>query len=138
MRLRLQRFGVRNNPFYRIVAADSRWPRDGKHLEMLGTYNPKPNQHSEKIITLNYDRIKYWLVVGAQPSVSTRISTCVCVRASVSMSSVDSSPLAAHPPPPHTVPPSSPTPPASSFSISSHTGARGKDIGWRKFAPRKT
>ena len=37
VRLRLQRFGVRNNPFYRIVAADSRWPRDGKHLELLGT-----------------------------------------------------------------------------------------------------
>ena len=36
MRLRLQRFGLRNNPFYRIVAADSRWPRDGKHIEMLG------------------------------------------------------------------------------------------------------
>ena len=36
VRLRLQRFGVRHNPFYRIVAADSRWPRDGKHLELLG------------------------------------------------------------------------------------------------------
>ena len=36
VRLRLQRFGLRNNPFYRIVAADSRWPRDGKHIEMLG------------------------------------------------------------------------------------------------------
>jgi ribosomal protein S16 len=38
VRLRLQRFGVRNNPFYRIVAADSRWPRDGKHLELLGEH----------------------------------------------------------------------------------------------------
>merc|ERR1712216_437083 len=68
VRLRLQRLGVRNNPFYRIVAADSRSPRDGKHLELLGTYNPRPNNFSEKVITLNFDRIKHWLVVGAQPS----------------------------------------------------------------------
>mmetsp|Transcript_87582 Transcript_87582/g.128104 ORF Transcript_87582/g.128104 Transcript_87582/m.128104 type:complete len:134 (+) Transcript_87582:3-404(+) len=68
VRLRLQRFGVRNNPFYRIVAADSRWPRDGKALEYLGTYNPHPNKHNEKIITINFDRVKHWLVVGAQPT----------------------------------------------------------------------
>lgn len=68
VRLRLQRFGVRNNPFYRIVAAHSKAPRDGKHLELLGTYNPIPNKYAEKIITLNYERIKYWLVIGAQPS----------------------------------------------------------------------
>ncbi|EKX44564.1 hypothetical protein GUITHDRAFT_72211 [Guillardia theta CCMP2712] len=68
VRLRLQRFGKKNWPFYRLVAADARSPRDGKCLEYLGTYNPLPTKHGEKFVTLNYDRIKYWLVVGAQPT----------------------------------------------------------------------
>mmetsp|Transcript_42321 Transcript_42321/g.103719 ORF Transcript_42321/g.103719 Transcript_42321/m.103719 type:complete len:133 (+) Transcript_42321:77-475(+) len=68
VRLRLQRFGRKNLPFYRIVAADSRSPRDGKCLEYLGTYNPIPNRFDEKLITMNVQRIKYWLVVGAQPT----------------------------------------------------------------------
>mmetsp|Transcript_27168 Transcript_27168/g.55387 ORF Transcript_27168/g.55387 Transcript_27168/m.55387 type:complete len:124 (-) Transcript_27168:105-476(-) len=68
VRLRLQRFGRKNLPFYRIVAADSRSPRDGKCLEYLGTYNPIPNQWGEKVVTLNIERIKYWIVVGAQPT----------------------------------------------------------------------
>mmetsp|Transcript_47090 Transcript_47090/g.73682 ORF Transcript_47090/g.73682 Transcript_47090/m.73682 type:complete len:135 (-) Transcript_47090:193-597(-) len=68
VRLRLQRFGRTHLPFYRLVAADARSPRDGRCIEYLGTYNPKPNNHNEKIVTLNVDRIKYWLVVGAQPT----------------------------------------------------------------------
>jgi small subunit ribosomal protein S16 len=68
VRLRLQRFGVRNNPFYRIVAADARSPRDGKFLERLGTYNPRPSKDGIKEITADSDRVKYWLSVGAQPS----------------------------------------------------------------------
>ncbi|KAJ4819941.1 30S ribosomal protein S16 [Rhynchospora pubera] len=68
VRIRLARFGCRNRPFYRVMAADSRSPRDGKHLEVLGYYNPLPGQDGGKRMGLNFDRIKYWLSVGAQPS----------------------------------------------------------------------
>jgi len=68
VRMRLQRFGCRNLPFYRIVVADARAPRDGKFLENLGTYNPIPMKDMTKEITANGDRVRYWLSVGAQPS----------------------------------------------------------------------
>ncbi|KAL2629028.1 hypothetical protein R1flu_013714 [Riccia fluitans] len=68
VRLRLARFGRRNLPFYRITAADSRAPRDGKHLEVVGHYNPIPGKDGLKRIGINTERIKYWLSVGAQPS----------------------------------------------------------------------
>ncbi|KAL5974154.1 hypothetical protein ACLOJK_030817 [Asimina triloba] len=68
VRIRLSRFGCKNRPFYRVMAADSRSPRDGKHLEVLGYYNPLPGQDGGKRMGLNFDRIKYWLSVGAQPS----------------------------------------------------------------------
>ncbi len=67
VRLRLQRWGCANNAFYGIVAANARAPRDGKHLEKLGTYNPIP-VNGVKHIELAVSRIKYWLSVGAQPS----------------------------------------------------------------------
>jgi small subunit ribosomal protein S16 len=60
--------GVRNTPFFRIVAADARAPRDGKFLEKLGTYNPVANKDNVKEITAHIERIRYWLSVGAQPS----------------------------------------------------------------------
>ena len=68
VRLRLQRWGTRNLPFYRIVAADSKARRDGPFIEKLGTYNPIPAKDGFKEITANSDRVKYWLSVGAQPS----------------------------------------------------------------------
>lgn len=68
VRLRLQRWGQRNSPFYRIVAADAKAPRDGKFIEIIGTYNPMPNKDGVKEITTNSDRAKYWMSVGAQPS----------------------------------------------------------------------
>lgn len=69
VRIRLQRLGRKNHPFFRIVAADSRSPRDGRHLEVLGSYNPLPNPATKnKEILLRAERIKYWLSVGAQPS----------------------------------------------------------------------
>ena len=68
VRLRLQRFGRKHLPFYRMVAANARAPRDGKFLEIVGTYNPIPNRHGMKEIRLKTDRLKYWLGVGAQPS----------------------------------------------------------------------
>ncbi|XP_021850051.1 30S ribosomal protein S16-2, chloroplastic/mitochondrial [Spinacia oleracea] len=68
VRIRLSRFGCKNKPFYRVMAADSRSPRDGKHIEVLGYYNPLPGQDGQKRMGLNFDRVKYWLSVGAQPS----------------------------------------------------------------------
>ncbi|CAA0830430.1 Ribosomal protein S16 family protein [Striga hermonthica] len=68
VRLRLTRLGCKNKPFYRLTAADSRSPRDGKQLEVLGYYNPLPGQDGDKRMGINFDRVKYWLSVGAQPS----------------------------------------------------------------------
>ena len=55
-------------PFYRIVAAHKYSPRDGKFKEILGTYNPIPDRFGAKNVTLNVERIKFWLCVGASPS----------------------------------------------------------------------
>ncbi|CAJ1050512.1 S ribosomal protein S16%2C mitochondrial isoform X1 [Xyrichtys novacula] len=59
-----------NRPFYRIVAAFNKKARDGKYLEQLGTYDPLPNIHNEKLVSFNFDRIKYWIGCGAHPSKS--------------------------------------------------------------------
>ena len=66
--LRLSRGGSKKRPFFRIVAADVRAPRDGRFLERLGTYNPMKNKNDPQRITLNIERIKYWLSVGAKPT----------------------------------------------------------------------
>ncbi len=66
--LRLSRGGAKKRPYYRIVAADSRYPRDGRYLEQIGTYNPLLAKDDEKRVQLNEDRAKYWLGVGAPPS----------------------------------------------------------------------
>ncbi|KAG5190449.1 putative 30S ribosomal protein S16, partial [Tribonema minus] len=68
VRLRLQRFGHKNQPFYRVVAADARAPRDGKFIEIVGTYNPIPTRDGYKEVRFNRQRIEYWLGVGAEPS----------------------------------------------------------------------
>ena len=90
VKLRLQRFGQKHLPFYRIVAADARFPRDGRFLErvsclficdkcihqsysihysiQLGTWNPLPMKDGVKEVTADTERIKYWISVGAQPS----------------------------------------------------------------------
>ncbi|MEL7686403.1 30S ribosomal protein S16 [Citromicrobium bathyomarinum] len=66
--LRLSRGGAKKRPYYRIVAADSRYPRDGRYLEQIGTYNPLLAKDDENRVNLNEDRARYWLGVGAQPS----------------------------------------------------------------------
>ena len=66
--LRLSRGGQKKRPFYRIVAADKRMPRDGRYIERLGTYNPMLAKDDPARITLKEDRIKHWLSVGAKPS----------------------------------------------------------------------
>ncbi|MBR1649384.1 MAG: 30S ribosomal protein S16 [Alphaproteobacteria bacterium] len=68
VRIRLSRGGSKKRPFYRIVAADSRAPRDGRFIEKLGTYNPMLPQDHEQRVVVNDERVKYWLGVGAQPT----------------------------------------------------------------------
>jgi small subunit ribosomal protein S16 len=68
LKIRLSRGGAKKQPFYRIVVADSRSPRDGRFIERLGTYNPMVAKDSENRITLKEERIKYWLSQGAKPS----------------------------------------------------------------------
>ena len=65
VKIRLQRFGAHKAPKYRIVAADSRSPRDGKFLEILGTYNPLTEPAT---ITLDAEKVTKWLANGAQPT----------------------------------------------------------------------
>lgn len=67
--LRLTRAGRRNLPFYRLVAADSRQPRDGRYLEVLGTYDSLKNP---PVAELKQERVLDWLSKGAQPSVTVR------------------------------------------------------------------
>ena len=66
--LRLSRGGSKKRPFYRIVAADKRSPRDGRFIERLGTYNPMKPKDSPERVLFDEERIKYWLSVGAQPT----------------------------------------------------------------------
>ena len=68
LKIRLSRGGAKKRPFYKIVLADARSPRDGKFLEKLGTYNPMlPADHAERLV-LKDERIKHWLSMGAQPT----------------------------------------------------------------------
>ena len=66
MKIRLARGGSKKRPFYRIVAADSRMPRDGRFIEKLGTYNPLLPKDSEERVKMDIDRVKHWLSQGAQ------------------------------------------------------------------------
>jgi small subunit ribosomal protein S16 len=67
--IRLRREGALNRPYFKVVVADKRSPRDGKFIEILGTYDPKkPGNNS----TLKLDRVEYWISKGAQPSDTVR------------------------------------------------------------------
>jgi len=68
LKIRLARGGSKKRPYYRIVVADVRNPRDGRFIEKLGTYNPLLSKESNERVTLQVDRIKYWLGVGAKPT----------------------------------------------------------------------
>ena len=67
--IRLRREGAKNRPYYKVVVADSRSPRDGKFIEIIGTYDPKKADHNS---TLKLDRIDHWISQGAQPSDTVR------------------------------------------------------------------
>ena len=69
VKLRLKRMGKKGAPFYRIVAADSRSPRDGRFIEQIGTYNPTK---AEEKVTLDKELAKKWLSNGAQPTDTVR------------------------------------------------------------------
>ena len=68
MKIRLARGGSKKRPVYRIVATDSRMPRDGRFLEKLGTYNPLLAKDSEDRVKMDVERVQYWLSQGAQPT----------------------------------------------------------------------
>ena len=70
VKLRLTRIGGKKRPFFRVVATDSRAKRDGRFIEILGTYDPVKNPPD---VHLNMERIKYWLSVGAQPSNTVKV-----------------------------------------------------------------
>ena len=67
VKIRLRRMGAKKAPFYRIVVADSRYPRDGRFIEEIGTYNPLTNPS-----TVNADRAQEWIKKGAQPTDTVR------------------------------------------------------------------
>ena len=66
LKIRLARAGAKKRPFYRIVIADSRSPRDDRFIEIVGTYNPILPKGDEKRVTLNTERVQHWLSKGAQ------------------------------------------------------------------------
>jgi len=67
--IRLRREGAKNRPYYKVVVAESRSPRDGKFIEVIGTYDPKKPGHNS---SLNVERAEYWISKGAQPSDTVR------------------------------------------------------------------
>ena len=69
VRIRLKRMGAAHRPFYRIVVADRRSPRDGRFIETIGTYDPLTNPST---VTVKTDRVAHWIGVGALPTDSTK------------------------------------------------------------------
>ena len=69
VKIRLHRMGAKKAPFYRVVVADSRNPRDGRFIEEIGTYDPKGGDDKLKV---DLERVKYWMSNGAQPTDTVR------------------------------------------------------------------
>lgn len=69
VKIRLRRMGAKKAPFYRIVVADSRYPRDGRFIEEIGTYDPKANPAELKV---DVERAQAWIKTGAQPTETVR------------------------------------------------------------------
>ena len=69
VKIRLRRMGAKKSPFYRIVVADSRYPRDGRFIEEIGTYDPRVNPAAIKV---DADRAQAWIKTGAQPTETVR------------------------------------------------------------------
>lgn len=75
-KIRLARAGRRNLPFYHIVIADSRSPRDGKFIENIGYYDPVQSNEANNRLKVKNDRAEYWLSVGAEPTERVAILLC--------------------------------------------------------------
>lgn len=69
VKIRLRRLGAKKNPFYRIVVADSRYPRDGRFIEEIGTYNPLVNP---PLVKIDIEKAQTWMKNGAQPTDTVR------------------------------------------------------------------
>lgn len=69
VKIRLRRMGSKKAPFYRVVVADSRYPRDGRFIEEVGTYNPMTNPSEIKLDT---EKVQKWIATGAQPTDSVK------------------------------------------------------------------
>jgi small subunit ribosomal protein S16 len=90
--IRLRREGAKNRPYYKVVVADSRSPRDGKFIEIIGTYDPKkPGDNS----TIKLDRAEYWVSKGAQPSDTVRSLIKQNKKQAAKVSSVPAAPPSA-------------------------------------------
>lgn len=70
VKIRLRRMGAKKNPFYRIVVADSRYPRDGRFIEEIGTYDPVKNPSA---VTIDAEKAKAWIKNGAQPTDTVKV-----------------------------------------------------------------
>ena len=69
VKIRLKRIGMKKMPFYRVVVADSRFPRDGRNIEEIGYYDPRQNP---AVIHIDNERAQYWIKCGAQPTDTVR------------------------------------------------------------------
>jgi len=95
LKIRLSMGGVRKRPIYKIVIADSRYPRDGKFLEKVGSFNPLLPKDKKERIKVESERIKYWLSKGAQPTL--RVSRILGEAQLMPMPKVGNNPLKAIP-----------------------------------------
>ena len=99
--IRLRREGAKNRPYYKVVVADRRSPRDGKFIEIIGTYDPKKPGHNS---TLKLDRAEYWISKGAQPSDTVRSLIKKTKKATAPRTPTEETPVPS---------PATPTPPAT-------------------------
>ena len=95
LRIRLSMGGVRKRPVYKIVVADGRYPRDGKFIEKLGSYNPLLPKDKKERIKVEFERIKYWMSKGAQPTL--RVSRILGEMKLIPMPKPGNNPLKAIP-----------------------------------------
>ena len=95
LRIRLSMGGVRKRPVYKIVVADGRYPRDGKFIEKIGSYNPLLPKEKKERIKIEFERVKYWMSKGAQPTL--RVSRILGEMKLMPMPKAGNNPLKAVP-----------------------------------------
>jgi small subunit ribosomal protein S16 len=95
LKIRLARGGAKKRPFFRIIVADIRSPRDGRYLEKVGTYNPMVDPDHPRRITINKERVKYWLSQGAKPT--DRVARFLSQAGLIKMLKYSETPKKSHP-----------------------------------------